>query len=169
MTRTMLAIALLIGCAGPGSRRLEPPQPPPPTPAPEDEVSVGYGTQLKKNTTAAVTSVSPTEADARVARVEDLLSARVPGLEVLHLPDGSYTLRIRGGHSLRGSAADEEPLLVVDDLALMSGSVASVLAGIAPQDIARIDVLKDAAAAAIYGSRGANGVIIITTKRAGHR
>ena len=154
-----LGIALLIGCTRAGSPRLE-------TPAPDDEVSVGYGTQLKKNTTAAVTSVTPTEAEARLGRVEDFLAARVPGLEVLRLGDGTYTLRIRGAHGIRGRVTDGEPLLVVDDLPLTSGSVGSALAGIAPQDIARVDVLKDAAGTAIYGVRGGNGVIIITTKRA---
>src|SRR5439155_1118059 len=108
-----LAVALVVGCAGPATRQLE-------KPTPDDEVSVGYGTQQKSNLTAAITSVSPTEAETRVARVEDLLRARVPGLEVLPLRDG---------------------------------------------DIARLDVLKDAGATAVYGSRGANGVIIITTKR----
>jgi TonB-dependent SusC/RagA subfamily outer membrane receptor len=113
-----------------------------------------------------VTSISPTDADARVARVEELLRARVPGLEVLRLPNGDYTLRIRGQRGLRGATADEEPLLVIDDMPVPSGSIGATLAGLAPRDIARIDVLKDAAATAIYGARGANGVIIIKTQRA---
>jgi TonB-dependent SusC/RagA subfamily outer membrane receptor len=113
-----------------------------------------------------VTSISPTEADTRVARVEELLRARVPGLEVLRLPNGEYTLRIRGQRGLRGAAADEEPLLVIDDMPVPSGSIGATLATLAPRDIARIDVLKDAAATAIYGARGANGVIIIKTQRA---
>src|SRR6059036_1648682 len=129
-------------------------------------VSVGYGTQQKSNITAAITSVSPTDAETRVARVEDLLRARVPGLEVLPLRDGTFTLRIRGHHGLRGSVAADEPLLVIDDIPAL-GSAGAMLASLAPQDIARIDVLKDAGATAVYGSRGANGVIIITTKR-GH-
>jgi TonB-dependent SusC/RagA subfamily outer membrane receptor len=146
---------LVIGCGGTGSLRPE-------APAPDDEVSVGYGTQLKTHKTGAVTSISPTEADARVGRVEDLLLGRVPGLEVLPSSNGTYTLRLRGVGSLRGSS---EPLIVIDDVPVTSGSVSSVLGGLSPRDIARIDVLKDAASAAIYGSRGANGVIIITTKR----
>lgn len=152
------AVALAAGC-GPVSPRLE-------TPAPRDEVSVGYGTQRQRDVTGAVTSVSPTEADARAPRVEDLLRARVPGLEVLPLSNGSYTLRIRGRHSLSGGATDDEPLLVIDDLPVQAGAVSSTLAGLAPRDVARIDVLKDAASTTIYGSRGANGVIIITTRRA---
>src|SRR5213080_4659933 len=120
------AVALIIGCGPTGSRRE--------VPTPDDQVSVGYGTMSKRDVTAAVTSLSPTEADARVTRIEDLLQARVPGLEVLPLANGTFTLRLRGRHSISGASL--------------------------------ADVLKDAAAASIYGSRGANGVIIITTKRA---
>jgi TonB-dependent starch-binding outer membrane protein SusC len=152
-----LAFALLSGCGRSGEPRSA-------TPTPDDEVSVGYGTQSKENVTGAVTSITPTEAEARVARVEDLLS-RVPGLEVRPMPNGNYTLRIRGQHSIRGNATDDEPLLVIDGV-VASGSLGSALAGVAPRDVARIDVLKDASATAIYGSRGANGVVIITTKRA---
>lgn len=117
-------------------------------------------------TAGAVTSIVPTEADARVSRVEDLLRGRVPGLTILPLANGTYTLRIRGAHSLRGSAADEEPLLVIDGMPTAQGSLGTTLAGLAPRDVARIDVLRDVAATGAYGSRGANGVIIITTKRA---
>ena len=156
-----LALALAVGCAGPAARQLAKPTP---TPTPDDEVSVGYGTQHKSNLTAAITSISPTEAETRVARVEDLLRARVPGLEVLPLRAGSFTLRIRGHHGLTGTVAGDEPLLVIDDIPAL-GSAGAMLASLAPQDIARIDDLKDAGATAVYGSRGANGVIIITTKR----
>lgn len=114
--------------------------------------------------TAAATTIVPTEADARVTRVEDLLLGRVPGLQMVPMSNGNYTLRIRGTRSLRGDAAADEPLLVIDGVPL-SGSIGSALAGIAPRDVARIEVLKDAAATGIYGSRGANGVIVITTKR----
>ncbi|OLE77728.1 MAG: hypothetical protein AUG74_02265 [Bacteroidetes bacterium 13_1_20CM_4_60_6] len=151
-------LALAAGC-GPTPPRLE-------TPTPQDEVSVGYGTQNKHYITGAVTSVSPTEADARVPRIEQLLLARVPGLEVLPLRDGTYTLRIRGSHGLRGDMAEDEPLLVIDDLPILPGALGSTLAGLAPGDVQRIDVLKDASATAVYGSRGGNGVIIITTRRA---
>jgi len=153
------AVALVTGCGPTGSRRAE-------VPTPDDQISVGYQTQSKRDATAAVTSVSPTEADARVNRIEDLLQARVPGLEVLPLSNGMYTLRIRGRHSITGRSGDDEPLLVIDDVPVPQGSLGSALAGMAPRDVGRIDVLKDAAASSIYGSRGANGVIIITTKRA---
>ncbi|HMH82681.1 MAG TPA: TonB-dependent receptor plug domain-containing protein [Gemmatimonadales bacterium] len=152
------AVALAAGC-GPTRARLEPP-------APQDEVSVGYGTQNRRDITGAVTSVSPTEADARTPRVEDLLRARVPGLEVVPLANGNYTLRIRGRHTLGDRPVDDEPLLVIDDMPTPVGALSGALAGLAPGDVQRIDVLKDASSTAIYGSRGGNGVIIITTKRA---
>ena len=114
--------------------------------------------------TGAVSSLTLTEADARVSRVEDLLR-RIPGIQVVQRSDGNYDLRIRGPHTIMGSASDAEPLLVIDDLPIPQGSLGNALAGLAPRDIARIDVLKDAAATGPYGSRGANGVIIISTKR----
>jgi len=136
-----------------------------PPPKPEDDVvSVGYGTQTRSEITGAVSSYIPTEADARVARIETMLQGLIPGLEVI--PQGSgFTLRIRGFKSLRQRGGDDEPLLVIDDITVPAGSLSSALSGIAPRDVARVDVLKDAGATAVYGSRGANGVIIITTKR----
>jgi TonB-dependent SusC/RagA subfamily outer membrane receptor len=115
--------------------------------------------------TGAVSTVVPTETDARVTRVEELLRG-VPGLEVTRAPDGSYRLRIRGARSIRGNPTDDDPLLVIDGITVSSGSLSSTLSELTPGDIAQIDVLKDAAATSVYGSRGANGVIVITTKRA---
>jgi TonB-dependent starch-binding outer membrane protein SusC len=149
-----LAVALLAGCARTGSPRTQ-------APAPEDEVSVGYGTQSKRRVTGAVASISPTEADARMLRLVDVLQARVPGLEVIRLPGETYSLRIRGVRS----PTHNEPLLVIDDVPVPRGSLSATLAGLAVRDVARIDVLKDAASTSIYGLRGAGGVIIITTKR----
>ena len=157
----LLAVALATGCAGTGS---VPSPSPAVNPAPEDQVSVGYGTQSRRNITGAVSSYIPTEADAHIARVETMLQGHIPGLEVIP-QGGDFTLRIRGFKTLRERGADDEPLLVIDDITVPAGSFASALAGIAPYDVARIDVLKDAGATAVYGSRGANGVIIITTKR----
>jgi TonB-dependent SusC/RagA subfamily outer membrane receptor len=128
-------------------------------PAPRDTVS-------GREETGAVTTIVPTEADARVGRVEDLLRARVPGLEVIPQGDGNYTLRIRGQQSFNRAATAPEVLLVIDGVQVPEGSVGSTLAGLAPRDIARIEVLRDVAATGIYGSRGANGVVVITTKRA---
>jgi TonB-dependent SusC/RagA subfamily outer membrane receptor len=126
----------------------------------------GYGAQPNEQRTAAVTSIFPTEAQTRVPRVEDLLSGTVPGLQVLRLASGNFTLRIRGQHTITGSYADAEPLLVIDGTSVPRGQLGNALAGFSPRDVARIDVLKDASATGIFGSRGANGVIIITTKRA---
>jgi len=154
---------LLVGavaCTGAG-RRSAGATPPKPE---DDVVSVGYGTQTRSEITGAVSSYIPTEADGRIARIENMLQGLIPGLEVT--PQGSgFALRIRGFKSLRQRGGDDEPLLVIDDITVPAGSLSSALSGIAPRDVARVDVLKDAGATAVYGSRGANGVIIITTKR----
>ena len=98
----------------------------------------------------------------RVARVEELIAGRVPGVVVARRPGGGYALRIRGANTFYGS---EEPLYVVDGMPLLGRGLAGALAGIAPADITRIEVLKDAGATAGYGAQGANGVVLITTKR----
>jgi len=113
--------------------------------------------------TGAVATVVPSERDARVSRVEELLRG-VPGLEVTALSNGAYQIRIRGHRSIRGNPGDDDPLIVIDGIPSAAGAAA--LADIAPTDVARIEVLKDAGATSQYGSRGANGVIVITTKRA---
>jgi TonB-dependent SusC/RagA subfamily outer membrane receptor len=141
--RGELAVALAVACGGTTSR-------------PPDTATTNTG---------AVTTVVPTETDARVSRVEELLRG-VAGLEVTPLPNGTYRLRIRGQRSIRGNPGDDEPLLVIDDIPVSGGSMSTALAGLAPRDVARIEVLKDAAATSVYGSRGANGVIVIMTKRA---
>jgi TonB-dependent SusC/RagA subfamily outer membrane receptor len=114
--------------------------------------------------TGAISTLSERELDGmRVARVEELLQGRVPGVYVTRTSTGDFSVRIRGAKTF-GHGSDE-PLYVVDGMPLMSGGLRAALMGIAPQDIARIDVLKDAGATAVYGSKGANGVILITTKR----
>src|SRR5256885_15405056 len=115
--------------------------------------------------TGAVATVVPSETDARVSRVEELLRG-VPGLEVTALSNGSYQIRIRGHRSIRGNPGDDDPLIVIDGVPMSREAVGSTLAGLAPGDVARIEVLKDAGATGMYGSRGANGVIVITTKHA---
>lgn len=155
--RYTLALAVLAGCGGTTARQSQ-------APTPDDEVSVGYGTQSKRLATGAITSITLTEADARMPRLEDVLRGRVPGLEIFRVSGGTSTLLLRGGRSLRRNPADDEPLLVIDDIPVPRGSTGSALAGVSPRDVARVDVLRDASAA-IYGSRGAGGVIIITTKR----
>lgn len=153
-----IGLALLIGCGG-GTARQE-------APAPDEGagaggVAVGYGTKAPEEVAGSVASLSPEDADARVARVVDMLEGRVAGLAVIRLPNGEISLRIRGEHSTSG---DNEPLLVIDGVPVR-GAIGAALAGLAPRDIARIDVLKDAGSTAIYGMQGANGVILITTRR----
>ena len=130
----------------------------------EQEVVIGYGSVKKSDVTGSVTSVK-TEALKEIPAnsVEGLLQGRAAGLQVINSsqdPGAGATVRIRGGSSLRGSNA---PLVVVDGFPLGD---AGDLKQINPSDIVNMEILKDASASAIYGSRGANGVIMITTKRA---
>jgi TonB-dependent SusC/RagA subfamily outer membrane receptor len=96
--------------------------------------------------------------------LEEMMAAKFPGVWVARTADGGISVRIRGSTSVLGNT---EPLYVLDGLPLLSGPGGS-LTGIVPNDIESIEVLKDAAAATMYGMRGANGVIIITTKRRDH-
>jgi TonB-dependent SusC/RagA subfamily outer membrane receptor len=89
------------------------------------------------------------------------LQGRVAGVTITRAPDGTIAVRIRGAVSIHGSTA---PLYILDGMAIGPGPGGS-LSGVNPTDIESIKVLKDAAETAMYGSRGANGVIIITTKR----
>ena len=130
----------------------------------EQVVVIGYGSVKKSDVTGSVTSVK-TEALKEIPAnsVEGLLQGRAAGLQVINSsqdPGAGATVRIRGGSSLRGSNA---PLVVVDGFPLGD---AGDLKQINPSDIVNMEILKDASASAIYGSRGANGVIMITTKRA---
>jgi len=109
-------------------------------------------------------TIIPSETDARVTRVEEMLRG-VPGVDVTRLPDGNYRLRIRGQRSIRGNPTDDNPLVVIDGISIPNESMGSMLADLSPGDVARIEVLKDASAMSMYGSRGANGVIVITTRR----
>ena len=136
-----------------------------PAPAMSDTqlVSVGYGTQSRRDLTGSVSSLSGADIDRwRATRVEELLQGRVAGLQVSRTPSGELSVRIRGASSFM---SDAEPLFVVDGMPLMTHGIMSAVAGISPQDIERIDVLKDAGSTAIYGTQGANGVILIRTKR----
>ena len=92
--------------------------------------------------------------------IEEILAGRIAGVDVRRTPDG-IAVRIRGQTSLRG---DSEPLYVIDGIPIQPGP-GGALVGINPYDIESIKVLKDPADTAIYGVRGANGVIVITTKR----
>src|SRR5690606_25038837 len=118
----------------------------------------------KGSITGAVSSVSTREIqESPVTDAGSALQGRAAGVMVLsagNRPGDGATIRIRGNRSL---SASNEPLYIVDDI-----PYAGNINDINPKDIKSIDVLKDASATAIYGSRGANGVIIITTHRGGH-
>lgn len=125
-------------------------------------VAVGYGTMRKSDLTGAIASVSSDDLRKGViTSTEQVLQGRVAGLSVVQGsgdPAAGSTLRLRGGTSL---TAGNSPLIVVDGIPGVDINT------VQPGEIVSIDVLKDASSAAIYGSRGANGVIIITTKREG--
>jgi len=138
-------------------------------------VSVGYGTASRQDVSSAIASVdSSTFANTPVASVDNALQGRIPGVQVMQNsgePGSGISMRVRGPASLN---AGNQPLYVVDGVPMIQGSLSQIalsgqdvtaISGLNPDEIASIDVLKDAAAAAIYGSRGSNGVVIITTKR----
>ena len=149
------AITVALGACGPAAS--------PETPAPDgEEVSIGYGTESPEQVTGSVSSLAPEDIDADYVRIEEMLEGRIPGLIVQRRQNGAFALRIRGSGSLHGN---NEPLVVIDGMPLHGRSAGFALAALAPGDVARIDVLKDGYTGAMYGSRGANGVIVITTKR----
>ncbi len=139
----------------------------------DEVVVIGYGTKLKYELTGSISSVKSDDiASHTMPSIETALQGRTAGV---HMSAGSGKLgqairtRIRGSSSI---SASSEPLYVVDGIPIVSQDLGTVgneptnpLADINPNDIESVDVLKDASAAAIYGSRAANGVIIITTKR----
>jgi TonB-linked SusC/RagA family outer membrane protein len=140
-------------------------------------VVVGYGTSRRADVTSAVATVSGAEiANAPIAGVDGALQGKAPGVQVLQNagnPGNAITVRVRGASSL---SAGNQPLWVVDGVPIqsedfsqldMGGQTLTGVTGLNPDEIESITVLKDAAASAIYGSRGSNGVVMITTKR-GH-
>ncbi|SMD08732.1 SusC/RagA family TonB-linked outer membrane protein [Pedobacter africanus] len=122
-------------------------------------INIGYGTVRKKDLTGAVSSVgADVIAAAPVSSALQAIAGRVPGVNITTTegsPDAEMVVRVRGGGSITQS---NSPLYIVDGFPMPS------IADIAPQDIESIDILKDASSTAIYGSRGANGVVLITTK-----
>jgi TonB-dependent starch-binding outer membrane protein SusC len=119
----------------------------------------------RANRTGSVSTLDADDIDqVLVGRIEELLEGRVAGLQVIRLPNGEYSLRIRGVSTLRRDG-NTEPLIVLDGMPLSHRTSRTALAGINPRDVESIRVLKDAGSTAIYGMRGANGVILITTKR----
>lgn len=125
-------------------------------------VGVGYGTMRKSDLTGSIASVQAKDLKQGViTSTEQMLQGKVAGLSVVQSsgsPEAGSTLRLRGGTSL---SASNGPLIVVDGIAGVDFN------SVQPSEIVSIDVLKDASAAAIYGSRGANGVVIVTTNRQG--
>ena len=125
-----------------------------------NHVQIGYGSVAPRHLAFAVGSIRvDPSAMGSYTHVEEMLEGRLPGVDVLRTGSG-FRVRVRGTSSI---LAQSGPLWVVDGLPL--SNVDGYL-GLSPRTVARIDVLKDAGAAAIYGSRGANGVILITTHRA---
>ncbi|PCI34716.1 MAG: hypothetical protein COB60_05855 [Flavobacteriaceae bacterium] len=128
----------------------------------EEVVVVGYGSVKKKDLTGAVTAIDAKDFNkGSFANVENLIQGRAAGVQVSTVssqPGAGLLIRIRGNNSINSSNA---PLYVVDGFPLEDGLANNVN----PNDIKSISILKDASATAIYGSRGANGVVIITTKR----
>ncbi len=130
---------------------------------PEDSVSVGYGKQARKNVTGAVSSVeTESQRNNSALQLEQLIQGRVAGVEIIRLDASRISLRIRGTNSITSGT---EPLYVIDGMKVHAESFTDAMAGINPADVASIEVLKDAGATAIYGSEGANGVVIVTTRR----
>ena len=129
---------------------------------PGDQVNVGYGTQERRDVNGAVAKADAEKLMASSPRtVSDMLVGRFAGVEVFQLANGGTSIRIRGARSIKGS---QEPLVVLDGMPQHNGSAS--LSDLDPHDIKSIEVLKDAAASSVYGSRGANGVILIATKHA---
>lgn len=126
----------------------------------DEVVAVGYGTVKRRDLTGSVSSVKAEAINAvPVTSVAQALAGKVAGVSVTQSegsPDAAIAIRVRGGLSI---TQDNEPLYIIDGFPSEQG-----LAGLDPSDIASIDVLKDASATAIYGARGGNGVILITTK-----
>jgi len=143
-------------------------------------VVVGYGTQRRSDLTGAVSSVTPNVEQQSLASVEQTLQGVAPGVQVTtasSAPGGGISVRIRGSSSINGNG---EPLYVIDgfpvendptnlgnptDGGRVNTAPSNPLSALNPSDVETIEVLKDASATSIYGARGANGVVIITTKR----
>ena len=128
----------------------------------DDVVVVGYGTMRKKDLTGSVAQIDPAKmADSNPATVQDLLRG-TPGLQIGYDPSANSapSIRLRGQNSLYTDGGHNSPLIILDGMQFYGS-----LTEINPDDIAQIDVLKDASSAAIYGAKAASGVIIVTTKK----
>jgi TonB-linked SusC/RagA family outer membrane protein len=142
----------------------------------EEVVVVGYGTVKKSDLTGAVSSIKSEELQKLpMTSIDQGIQGRAAGVQVTNAsgaPGASISIRVRGGNSL---SSGNEPLFVIDGFPIAAGNMAdaqkggmlnsNTMASINPNEIESIEILKDASSAAIYGSRGANGVVLITTKR----
>ena len=135
----------------------------------DDVVVIGYGTVKKNDMTGSVVAIKAEEFNrGAVVSAQDMLKGKIPGVHIIPGdggPGSSATIRIRGAASLNAS---NDPLIVIDGVPIASDGgtgMANPLETINPNDIESFTVLKDASAAAIYGSRASNGVIMITTKK----
>jgi len=134
-----------------------------------DVVVIGYGSARKKDLTGSVVNISSKDfVKGQITSPEQLIAGKVAGVQITSnggAPGSGSTIRIRGGASLNAS---NDPLIVIDNVPLSNNGISGVanpLSLINPNDIESFTILKDASAAAIYGSRASNGVIIITTKK----
>lgn len=151
----LLITGLMSACAS-GRRHAAIPQP-------KDSVSTGYGREARGEVTSSISSVkSDSLHDRGVTRLEQLLQGRVSGVEVMRVTGGKISLRVRGAASFY---ANSEPLYVIDGVQMVAPTFSDAMSGVNPADVVRIDVLKDASATAIYGTSGANGVVVVTTRR----
>ncbi|MFC4210251.1 SusC/RagA family TonB-linked outer membrane protein [Pedobacter lithocola] len=132
-----------------------------------DVVVIGYGTKKKIDLTGSVNSLQSDEiTKARATNAQEAMQGRLPGVDIKRSsgkPGADFSIEIRGANSITGNT---QPLYVIDGIPVgQNGSATNPINDINPSDIERIDVLKDASSTAIYGSRGSNGVILVTTKR----
>jgi TonB-linked SusC/RagA family outer membrane protein len=147
----------------------------------EAVVVTGYGTATRANVAGAIASIrTETVAELPTPQVDQILQGRVTGVQVVQnsgVPGSAITVRVRGASSI---GASNEPLYVIDGVPLIQGNFSGIngsmggqdidaLADLNPNEIESIDILKDASAAAIYGSRASNGVVMITPKRGAAR
>jgi len=128
-------------------------------PLPQEPVDVGYGAVSADHRAGALVTVQGKDVPAVQSKTMAQMLARLPGVRVVELHGGGISVRIRGSSSF---LSGEEPLFVLDGMMMSSGD--GELRGLNPNTIESITVLKDAGDVAIYGSRGANGVILIKTK-----
>jgi len=154
LSATSLAASACVQQTTPGATPLTP------TDSAKATAAAASASEERKRMTSSQSARADDLNQIRYTNVEQLIEGRFPGVQVIHLDRGGYSLRIRGTSTFIGSA---EPLFVLDGIPLASGTT---LSGLDPRDIDRIEVLKETAATSAYGARGSNGVIVIKTKRA---